>query len=227
MATKLDVLPRGTSNVGVLEALRAVIISGAIKPGSQLKQSEIAERLGVSQGPVREALSRLVEEGLVVLIPYRGMFVRILTKDDVEKIFQARMAIETFVFKLVFEDLRMPENLHFLRHLFEMEIETSRVENGEIALAANINLHRFLMEQGENSLLIKFWDSLVAQSQYILVRLYAVDREAIVRLDSCAERVLQSIGDGDITEGIRWIKNDLQQVEVSLLENWDLIINAD
>lgn len=226
MATKLDVLARGTSNVGVLEALHAGIISGAIKPGSQLKQSEIAEGLGVSQGPVREALSRLVEEGLVILIPYRGMFVRTLTKSDVEEIFQARMAIETFVFELVFEDLRLPENLHFLRHLMETAVETSRVENGEIALAAYINLHRFLMEQGENSLLIKFWDSLVAQSQYILARLYAVDRGVNVHLDLCAERILQSISDGDITEGIRWIKNDLQQVEVSLLENWDLIINA-
>jgi DNA-binding GntR family transcriptional regulator len=204
--------------------MRAGIISGAIKPGSQLKQSDIAERLGVSQGPVREALGRLVEEGLVVLIPYRGMFVRTLTKSDVEEIFQARMAIETFVFELVFEDLRMPEHLHFLRHLLETAVETS--QNGEIALAANINLHRFLMEQGENSLLIKFWDSLVAQSQYILARLYALDRDANVRLDLCAERILQSISDGDITEGIRWIKNDLQQVEVSLLENWDLIIKA-
>ena len=97
MTTEQDHLERITreSTASVIaRQLRNAIIHGAIRPGAQLGEAELANRLGVSRGPLREAMQRLVQEGLLRSEPNRGLFVIELTADDVLDIYLARTAIE-------------------------------------------------------------------------------------------------------------------------------------
>ncbi|MGH3478799.1 MAG: GntR family transcriptional regulator, partial [Nocardioidaceae bacterium] len=97
MTTRQDHLERitreSTSSV-IARQLRNAIIHGSIPPGAQLGEAELAGRLGVSRGPLREAMQRLVQEGLLRSEPNRGLFVIELTDDDVYDIYLARTAIE-------------------------------------------------------------------------------------------------------------------------------------
>ena len=88
-------LPRATYASMVTERLRDSIVDGSLAPGSQLSEAELATRFGVSRGPVREALQRLIQEGLVRAEPHRGVFVPVLTDADVRDIYLARMALES------------------------------------------------------------------------------------------------------------------------------------
>ena len=88
-------LPRATYASMVTERLRDSIVDGSLVPGSQLSEAELATRFGVSRGPVREALQRLIQEGLVRAEPHRGVFVPVLTDADVRDIYLARMALES------------------------------------------------------------------------------------------------------------------------------------
>ncbi len=88
--------PIQSASVGslVYERLRALILSGDVPPGSRLAQEELAERLGVSRTPVREALRRLVGDGLVEFREQRGFRVADLALDDVVRRLEVRLILE-------------------------------------------------------------------------------------------------------------------------------------
>lgn len=87
-------LPRATLSVQISEEIREAILSGAYPLGSQLNEMDLAEKFGVSRGPVREAMQRLIQEGLLHSRPHHGVFVPELTDDDLADIYYVREAIE-------------------------------------------------------------------------------------------------------------------------------------
>ncbi len=78
----------------VVDAVREMISSGAVGQGEHLKESEIAQALGVSRGPVREAFTQLQNEGFIELRRHRGAFVSTLTRRDIEEVYTLRLALE-------------------------------------------------------------------------------------------------------------------------------------
>jgi DNA-binding GntR family transcriptional regulator len=78
----------------IADKLRQAIGHGELKPGAQLGEAELARRFGVSRGPVREAMSRLTQEGLLLPIRNRGLFVIHMTPEDIRDMYLAREAIE-------------------------------------------------------------------------------------------------------------------------------------
>src|ERR671935_2751496 len=84
----------------VHERLREQIFSGELEPGAELAEVALSEQLGVSRGPVREALGRLAAEGLVTVRPRRGAVVRSLSKDEFVEAYQVREALEVLAVRL-------------------------------------------------------------------------------------------------------------------------------
>jgi DNA-binding GntR family transcriptional regulator len=78
----------------IADKLRLAIGHGELKPGAQLSEADLARKLGVSRGPLREGMQRLTQEGLLVSIRHRGLFVIEMTLDDVRDMYLAREAIE-------------------------------------------------------------------------------------------------------------------------------------
>src|SRR5215207_5628181 len=102
-------LERTTTPEGVYRVLRAAILDGTVPPGGQLRERDIADDLGISRSPLREALTRLEEEGLVVKIPFRGAFVVEVSADDIAEIASVRLLVEPYVGELSAEALRGAE----------------------------------------------------------------------------------------------------------------------
>jgi GntR family transcriptional regulator of gluconate operon len=84
-------------------AIRDWLLTGRFDMGERLNESRIAQELGVSRGPVREAVRRLRHDGLVVDRPRQGAFVRCFGAQDVKNIYNLRMAIETTAARLVIQ----------------------------------------------------------------------------------------------------------------------------
>jgi DNA-binding GntR family transcriptional regulator len=78
----------------IADKLRRAIGHGELKPGAQLGEAELARKFGVSRGPLREAMQRLTQEGLLIAIRNRGLFVREMTPDDVRDMYLAREVVE-------------------------------------------------------------------------------------------------------------------------------------
>lgn len=91
---ELEPVSRESTAAIVAGRLREAIMRGVFPPGSQLGEVDLAGRLGVSRGPLREAMQRLVAEGLLRSERHRGLFVVTLGQADVEDVYAARLAVE-------------------------------------------------------------------------------------------------------------------------------------
>ncbi|MFP5068558.1 GntR family transcriptional regulator [Pseudonocardia nantongensis] len=92
--SELEPVSRRSTAEIVADRIRTAIMRGTFRPGTQLGEVELAGRLGVSRGPLREAMQRLVAEGLLRSERHRGLFVRELGPDDVRDVYLARTAVE-------------------------------------------------------------------------------------------------------------------------------------
>lgn len=103
----------------VFTSVRAELLNGAFAPGQRLRLLDLTDRFDVSQSVVREALTRLSEQGLVVAHPQRGFRVRELSIDDMTEITEARVEIESRVLRLAIErgDLNWESRILSTYHL--------------------------------------------------------------------------------------------------------------
>lgn len=116
----------------VLGSLREGIITGALPPGSRLRQERLASQFGTSRIPVRESLRALEQEGLVTSLPYRGFTVTELDADDIEEVYELRILLESHAVRLAVP-LMTDEDLTTLEELYEAMVQASP---GEEQLAA-------------------------------------------------------------------------------------------
>jgi DNA-binding GntR family transcriptional regulator len=98
--TQLNRIERISFADQAYETLRASIVQGRYEPGYQLVEARLAAEMGVSRGPVREALKRLVEEGLVVDSLHRGSSVRVFTVDEIVDLYNVRIGLESVAIRL-------------------------------------------------------------------------------------------------------------------------------
>lgn len=94
MTSHIEPLTQESTPSIIADKLRRAIGSGELKPGQQLGEAELARKLGVSRGPLREGMQRLTQEGLLVPIRNRGLFVITMTPEDIRDMYLAREAIE-------------------------------------------------------------------------------------------------------------------------------------
>src|SRR5690606_22910331 len=102
------------------------IVSGELRPGSHLIEATIAQELGISKTPIREALRALPETGLVEVIPYRGAFVREITPEFMQEVLTLRSHLETYAATLALPNLTEEDLGMMLAVAGEMEELTQR-----------------------------------------------------------------------------------------------------
>ena len=87
----------------VFNTLREAILHGELKPGERLMEISLANRLGVSRTPVREAIRKLELEGLVIMIPRKGAQVAQITEQDLNDVLEVRLGLEELAMQFACE----------------------------------------------------------------------------------------------------------------------------
>lgn len=136
----------------VYEALLDLIVNRTLKPGQHLVEIDLAEHLGVSRQPVREALQRLQTEGWVDLRPAQGAFVHNPTEEEADQLLSVRSVLESHSARLAAERVT-PEQLERLRELQARGVEALEAQDVERMVAANAALHGFITELSGNAVL--------------------------------------------------------------------------
>lgn len=115
----------------VFETLREAIIQGDLSPGERLMEVQVAEELGVSRTPVREAIRKLELEGLVVMVPRKGAYVADISLRDLSDVFEVRRALEGLAAELAADRATDEEIEELERTLVKISdaIENNRVED--------------------------------------------------------------------------------------------------
>lgn len=146
----------------VFAHLREAIIKGVLKPGERLMEIQLAEKLGVSRTPVREAIRKLELEGLVVMIARKGAYVADVSINDIVNIFEVRMSLEGLAAELAAQ--RISEQELMLLQAKHAEFEKCFYkEELEQKLKIDIEFHAIIYKATRNSRLISILDSLREQ----------------------------------------------------------------
>ncbi|MBB4929224.1 DNA-binding GntR family transcriptional regulator [Lipingzhangella halophila] len=139
----------------VYEAMQELIISGNLAPGQHLVESELAETLGVSRQPVREALQLLNSDGWVDLRPGYGAFVHAPTNQEVDQLLAVRSVLEGESARLAAQ-LADADGIARLNELCDEGEAAIAADDIDRIVAANAELHRYVTELSDNKVLLDF-----------------------------------------------------------------------
>jgi DNA-binding GntR family transcriptional regulator len=150
------------------ERIRAAILSGAYSWGDQLVESYIANQLGVSRAPVREALSALEKEGLIKSIPRRGYFVREFTLRDIEEIYSLRLLLEAEALRRIVGHIN-EDDIARLQHIVDKLYEAALAGSDPGAVIEwDMRFHRRLCELADHSRLYSAWANMGVQTELLI-----------------------------------------------------------
>ncbi|HER24593.1 MAG TPA: GntR family transcriptional regulator [Candidatus Atribacteria bacterium] len=110
----------------VYQVLKTEIIKGSLKPGTKLLENKMAEQLGVSRTPLREALKELAAEGFVKMTPNQGMMVSRFSIKDIQEVLQIRSILEGLAARLAAELIKKEEIKELEKYLKKMEFYTNK-----------------------------------------------------------------------------------------------------
>ena len=155
---------RETMGAQLSSLLRGAILSGEFEPGEAVTETALAVRFGVSRGPMREAMRHLMDEGLLVTVPYTGTRVLQLTSADIDDIYSMRICLEVFAFEQIWErrDDTFREAL-MARHA----ALTEAIDAGDDirSIDAELDLHGLAYETCGNGILLSSWSGIRARLQ--------------------------------------------------------------
>lgn len=154
----------------VVERLRRAILSGQLAPDEQLRETQLAESMGVSRGPIREALSRLEREGLVINRSNGRSFVARLSRQDVEEVYSLRRVLERLAIKYVCQKAGPAEWAEMQGLVDEM---AAHIERGGIteqeAAELDLRFHDVLYRAAGHQRLLSYWTTLRPQIYVFLL----------------------------------------------------------
>lgn len=146
----------------VFNTLRRAILTGELKPGERLMEIHLANRLGVSRTPIREAIRKLELEGLVTMIPRRGAEVAQITEKSLKDVLEVRRALDALCAELACDRIGDEEKEKLRQACGEFERATRTGDATTIA-AADVAFHDIIVQATGNTRLIQLINNLSEQ----------------------------------------------------------------
>lgn len=143
----------------IFETLRKAIVSGDIKPGERLMEVSLANQMGVSRTPVREAIRRLEAEGLITMTPRKGTHVAELSVKDIMDVLEVRTVLDKLATDLAAKRMQ-PSQLKALENVHKQYIACVEKNNIEGAIKKDIEFHDLIYAASGNPRLVAVAGSL-------------------------------------------------------------------
>jgi len=170
--TSLDPIVQDSTPTIIARRLRAAVASGEFRPGQQLTEAALAASLGVSRGPLREAMQRLTQEGLLVSHRNRGLFVMELDEPTIRDIYLARGAVERTAVRATIDAGRGTEADELLGFAEEMRAFEDDPANPAVS-ALDMKFHEVLVALSGSPRLVLMHDTLLTQVRLCLAWMQA------------------------------------------------------
>ena len=192
----------------IARQLRRAIGEGDLVPGQQLNEAELSRRLGVSRGPLREAMQRLTQEGLLISIRNRGVFVIEVTDDDVRDMYLARTAVERAAAARAIE-VHAEHAGEKLREVVETMAAAVAENDADALTEADVTFHALLVALAGSSRLSRMHTTLMVETRMCITALETRYSSHMFRLDEHRE-IAEAIG-----------RSDVERVERLLLDHME------
>ena len=201
----------------VFNTLRQAILKGELEPGERLMEIQLAERLGVSRTPIREAIRKLELEGLVLMIPRKGAEVAEISEKSLREVLEVRRSLEELAIELACQRIT-PEELTALE---EAENRFARaVEDGEVMAIAESdeNYHELIYQATANDRLVQILNNLREQMyRYRLEYIKDEDRRQILVVEH--EHILRAVRRRDIADAKSAVREHIDNQQLTITKN--------
>ena len=182
----------------VFNTLRKAILRGELKPGERLMEIQLANKLGVSRTPIREAILKLELEGLVLMIPRKGAEVAQITEKNMQDVLEVRKALEELSVQLACERIT-PEQVEEMK----MAAEDFRkvLKSGDVTkiAEADVKFHDIIFAATNNQRLITLLNNLREQMYRFRVE-YLKQKECYPQLLEEHDKLIALISGGEVEE---------------------------
>lgn len=146
----------------VFNTLRQAILTGELKPGERLMEIHLANKLGVSRTPIREAIRKLELEGLVTMIPRRGAEVAQITEKSLQDVLEVRRSLDALCAELACERISEAQ-IAALEAACKAFEEATQTKNARAIAAADVELHDIIISATDNKRLVQLVNNLAEQ----------------------------------------------------------------
>ncbi|WP_345242843.1 GntR family transcriptional regulator [Pontibacillus salipaludis] len=197
----------------VHQSLKEAILYRKISPGTQLVEKTIAEQLSVSRTPIRHAMIRLEQEGLVTIVPNRGAFVVQPTVEEIRQAFVMRKELESTAARLAINEVT-DEDLKVMRELVSREKETYESVDILRYIHVNKSFHMYLAQKTGNTFLQDYMERILDQMNVYLV-LYDVFYDADSSMEGSTrfvehEHIIEALSNRDLDYLLHLIERHMQ-----------------
>jgi DNA-binding GntR family transcriptional regulator len=203
-----EVLIRGVRGQ-IANRLRDDILCGRLPQGEHLTEARLAERFGVSRGPIREALLQLTQEGLLVGKPNCGVKVAAPVPDAIrELILPIRRTIETYALRLVFNDLTEADFRAWDAVLDRMK-QACREKDAATAVEQDIAFHRLLLERAGQPDLQAIWATIVARIRHHFWQVHLARRNRPIDVFADHLELMNAFRSGNKTAAVKALERHI------------------
>jgi DNA-binding GntR family transcriptional regulator len=197
-------LSRNNLSDTAADALRTMIVDGRLPAGERINEVHLSQKLGVSRTPLREALSRLATEGALNNIPRLGFFVRPLTLEEFEQIYDIRPILDPEALRLAgIPDTKRIDKLERLNR------KLAAAPSAEAAIALDDEWHLALLAQCPNRVLVEFIENMIRRTRRYEI---ALMREApnVRRASDDHAQILAALRRNDLPAACAALKHNMQ-----------------
>lgn len=201
----------------VYHELKKKLISNVIKPGERIYEEVIAEELEVSRTPVREAINQLVAEGFVENRPRKGIFAAEISREELAKMLDVRIALESLAIKLCCERITEGQVKELRGILKKLEDNLTKKDYIE-ASQWDSKIHRFIAEVADNKKLTSYINDI--QDVFAYTRGYNIKwtDKKVERSISEHRKIVEAIAEKDENSAIMVVKKDIESMREFLSE---------
>ncbi len=198
-------LSRSTTAVRVATVLRDRILGGYYQEGQFLRQEQVAKELGVSRIPVREAITQLVAEGLLLWEKYRGAVVPKLSLSEIEEIYEMREMIEPYLLKSVVKNITA-EEIEYLRDVIRRSNSASDLSEWA---GLNVEFHTTLYKAADKPLAMQVLDNLITRSDRYLKMQRSLSSETRRESDEQHRLILDLVEKGQTRQAVEALRKHI------------------
>jgi DNA-binding GntR family transcriptional regulator len=174
---------RITLTMRALNQIREAIKSGRFKPGDRVIEGEVAQEMGISRFPVREAIRLLQNEGLLVSLPFKGAFVPEFRESDLEELYTLRSSLEELAIR-IFTEKANEHGIKKLESIIAAMDQAAKTLDGEKFVLEDLKFHRTLCQLSGHTKLLEVWMTLYHQLRSFIANeeLSYEDKDILVKV---------------------------------------------
>lgn len=196
------------------------ILTGLFKPGARLIEATIAEQLGVSRAPVREALVSLEREGIVASLPRRGYFVINFTDKDIEEIYSLRTLLELEALRRAMPHFTSETLAAMQAIVDQLGQDTASGLDSSPTIQLDMLFHEMICRAADHSRLYSTWDSMRLQTWLLIGLTSRTHIDDPDQPQARHQRILDAIADKDLPRAEKVLSEHLHDAEHRARRVW-------